>query len=110
MQNTVLERGFDVLTVDVFGKRERPLVVAVRILGIDPLIVGVIRGGASSADRQQTPLEGDIHSVESDTRHLGEHDDAIARLIDVGGRQEHLPRGGSLPGFCRLQRSLLRQF
>jgi hypothetical protein len=36
MQNTVLERGFDAFTVDVFGKRERPLVVTVRILDINP--------------------------------------------------------------------------
>ena len=67
----------------------------------------MVRAGASPADRQYPPLEGDSHPVESDTRHLGEHDDVVGRFIDVGRRHEYRLRGRSLPGFCRLRSPLL---
>jgi hypothetical protein len=106
MQNAVPERSLDAIPVDIFREGKCSLVVAIGIFAINPLIAGMIIGRASSADRQHPPLESDIHPVESDTRHLGERDDVVARFIDVGGRQEHRPRGRSLTGFCRLRRPL----
>ena len=85
MQNTVFERSLDAIPVDIFREGECSLVVAIGIFAINPLIAGMIIGRASSADRQYPPLEGDIDPVESHTRHLGEHDNVVARFIDVGG-------------------------
>src|SRR6516162_11640435 len=106
MKNAVLERSLDAISIDILREGEGSLVVAISVFVVNPLIAGMIFGRASSADRQHPPFEGDIHPVESDTRHLGEHDDAVTRFIDVGGRQEHRPRGRSLIGFCCLRRPL----
>src|SRR3546814_1900064 len=47
---------------------------------------------AFAADRQQAPLQGNVDGVGCDTRHLGEHNDAIIGLVDVGPRPENRTR------------------
>ena len=99
MQNSVLERGLYAFPVNPFREGKGSLVVAIRVFAINPLITGMVIGRASSADRQHPSLKSDINPIESDTRHLGEHDYIIAGFLDVGWRQKCRPRGRSLTLF-----------
>ena len=99
MQNAVLERRLDAIPVDIFGERERSLVVAIGVFVVNPLIAGMIVGRASSADCQHPPFEGDIHSIGA-TPGISASTTICRGFIDVGGRQEYRPRGRSLSDFC----------
>src|SRR5271166_3000389 len=107
VQNAVFQRGLDAIPVDVFRQGEYPLVIAVGIFVINPLVAGMLIGRAPSANCQHPPLEGDVHPIERDTRHLGEHDDVIASFVDVGGRQEYRPRRCALTALDRLRYLLI---
>jgi hypothetical protein len=93
MQHAVLKCRLDAIAVDVFGKREDPLVIPVGEFVVNALIPGMLAGSASSADRQHPPFESDVHAIGSDTGHFREHDDAVFRLVNVARRDVYRATG-----------------
>src|SRR5215469_12000123 len=85
LQYAVFKCRCDPVAVDVLGQCENPLVIAVGIFVVDPLVSGMLVGGATSADRQYAAFQTDIDAVGRDPGHLREHDNAVFRFINVCG-------------------------
>src|SRR6266550_8221416 len=107
MQNAVLELRFDAIAIDIFRQREYPLVIAIGVFVVDPLVASMIVSATASADRQHPPLQGDVDPVRGDTRHLGEHHKVVARFVNIGGRQEHRAWRHAPSAIGRLRRLLI---
>src|SRR6516165_4684228 len=99
MQYPVPEGCLNLVSINGLREREYPLVIAVGVLVINPLVSGTLVGAAASADRQNPPFEGDINPVGANAGHFGHHDDSDVGFVDVGRRQKYRPRRHALSAF-----------
>jgi error-prone DNA polymerase len=91
-QDAVFEICADLLLVDLVRQRERARVVADVILGIDRLLILVLREVDSSVDLQDVVLKRDIEVLLLDPGHFQNDGERVVGLVDIGGGDVVAPR------------------